>query len=248
MIDTTYFSRLCYEAAVNKTEKDGGINTMGEKTLHQVLKRYYAPDETRHEQPVGRHIADILLEDEIIEVQTAGLYPLKAKIADYLLHTDYRVTVVHPILERKWICWIDPESGSISKRTRSPKKARLIDEMEELVYFLDFLQNDRLRFVFPRLEVQDYRLLNGYGADRKRRSTRYERIPLALLGEDILDCRADFAACVPADLEDPFTARDFASAARMASRPSYAAIKVLCAAGVLAAGEKAGRSQTWYKC
>jgi len=247
MIDTAYFSRLCYEAAANRITRDGGINTMGEKRLHQVLKRYYEPDETRHEQKVGRHIADILRGGEIVEIQTSGLYPLKAKIAAYMADTDYRVTVVHPILARKWVTWIDPETGDMSKRNRSPQKGSLLGELGELIYFTEYLSTGRLRFVFPHLEVSDFRLLDGWSRDRKRGSTRYERVPMALLGEDVLSTPADFSALIPPDLPDPFTARLFARAARIASRPSYAAIKVLCSVGVLAPGEKVGRSQTWLR-
>ena len=247
MIDTAYFSRLCFEAASNRVVRGDGINTMGEKRLHQVLKRYYEADETRHEQKVGRHIADILRGDEIIEVQTSSLYPLKAKIAFYLRETDYRVTIVHPVIERKWVTWIDPATGDMSKRTRSPKKGSLLGELDELVYFAEHLPTDRLRFVFPHLEVSDFRLLDGWSRDRKRGSTRYERVPLALLGEDVLATREDFAACLPEALPDPFTAREFASAAKIASRPSYAAIKALCAAGVLTQGETVGRSRTWHR-
>lgn len=247
MLDQAYFSRLCYEAAVNRTQRDGGINTMGEKRLHQVLKRYYEPDETRHEQKVGRHIADILRGGEIIEVQTGSFFPLKAKIAYYLRETDCCVTIVHPILAKKWVSWIDGETGSVSKRHRSPKKGTLIEAVRELVYLLDHLPNDRLRFVFPVIEAEDYRMLDGWSRDRKRGSTRYERIPLALLGEERLAVPADFAALIPAALTDPFTAAEFGKAARLASRPCYAVIKVLCAMGVIEPGEKQGRSQTWHR-
>ena len=165
-----------------------------------------------------------------------------------LTETDYRVTIVHPVIERKWVTWIDPETGDMSKRNRSPKKGSLLGELDEVIYFADHLSDWRLRFVFPHLEVSDFRLLDGWSRDRKRGSTRYERVPLALLGEDILESQADFAACLPGNLPAQFTAREFAAASRIASRPSYAAIKVLCAAGVLAPGEKIGRSQTWHKC
>lgn len=247
-MDRAYFSRLCYEAAANRITRTGGINTHGEKRLHQVLKRYYEPDETRHEQPVGRHIADIARPGEIVEIQTGSLYPMKAKIAAYLVETDCRITVVHPVIERKWVTWVDPESGEMSKRNRSPKKGSVLGELDELIYFADYLDSGRLTFVFPRLEVSDFRLLDGWSRDRKRGSTRYERIPLDLYGEAVLAERADYAALIPDALaEGEFTAKEFGRAARIASRPSYAAIKVLCAVGVLEAGEKVGRAQTWHR-
>ncbi len=248
MIDTAYFSRLSYEAAAKRAERqEGGINTMGEKRLHRVLKCYYEPDETKHEQTVGRHIADILRGDEIVEIQTAGFFPLKQKISSYLSDTDYRITLVHPIIEKKWISWIDPQDGSISKRSRSPKKGSLLAETKELVYLLDYLPNERLRFVFPRIEVEDYRLLNGWSHDRKRGSVRYERMPIALHGEETLTDRSDFAALLPAELPDGFTARDFITVTRLPSRSAYCVLKVLAAVGVIREGEMQGRSRTWQR-
>lgn len=246
-MDSAYFSRLCYEAAANRITRTGGINTHGEKRLHQVLKRYYEPDETRHEQPVGRHIADIARPGEIVEIQTGSLHPMKAKIAAYLAETDCHVTIVHPVIERKWVTWVEPESGEMSKRNRSPKKGTVLGELDELIYFTEQLTSGRLTFVFPRLEVSDFRLLDGWSRDRKRGSTRYERIPLGLYGEEVLVSAADYASLLPDALpEGDFTAKEFAKAARITSRPSYAAIKVLCAVGVLEPGEKVGRAQTWH--
>ena len=245
MIDAAYFSRLCAESADADAPQGGGINTLAEKRLHRVLKSYYEADETRHEQKVGSYIADILRENEIVEIQTGGLYPLKDKIAFYLRETDYRVTVVHPIFVRKWILWVDPVDGSLSPRHRSPKKGRLIDEADELIYFADLLPSDRLQFVFPLLEVEDYRLLNGWSHDRKRGSVRCERIPLALLGEEVLREQKDFAALLPDGLPACFTAREFAAECRLTSRQSYTVIKLFCALGLLQPAEPQGRSRTW---
>lgn len=247
MVDSAAFSRLCYEAAANRIERDGGINTMGEKRLHMVLKRYYEPDETRHEQAVGHHIADILREGEILEVQTASLYPLKTKIVHYLTETTCRVTVVHPICEKKWVRWIDPEDGSISERRRSPKRQNAITALADLIYLCDFLGESRLSFRLPILEVDDYRLLNGRGPDRKRHSARFERIPVALLGEISLTCAADYAALLPDALPDRFTAADFARQTHVQSRAAYAAVKVLCAVGVIRPDGKEGRAQAYCR-
>lgn len=51
----------------------GGIGTLGEKTLHSVLKYYFEPDASRHEVKVGGFVADILTEDGIIETRRASL-------------------------------------------------------------------------------------------------------------------------------------------------------------------------------
>ncbi|MBR6708736.1 MAG: hypothetical protein IKL84_03560 [Clostridia bacterium] len=246
-MDAARFSRLCYEAAANRTERGSGINTMGEKRLHMVLKRYYAPDETCHEHEVGRYIADILQGDEIIEVQTGSLWPMKAKIEYYLTQTDFRITIVHPILQKRWIRWIDPDEGTISERRRSPKKESIMTALADLIYILPYLTDPRLSLCFPVLEVDDFRLLNGRGAERKSHAARYERIPCALLDEISIRTVDDYRACLPAELPEQFTAPDFARMTKNASRTAYAAVKVLCAVGVLVPDGKIGRAQAYRR-
>jgi len=38
---------------IGQTREREGIGTLKEKTLHAVLKHYYAPDENMHEVPIG---------------------------------------------------------------------------------------------------------------------------------------------------------------------------------------------------
>lgn len=63
-----------FEAAKNKiigqNRDRSGIGTLSEKTVHAVLKNYYAPDEDMHEIPVENCVADIYTGTEIVEIQT----------------------------------------------------------------------------------------------------------------------------------------------------------------------------------
>ena len=49
------------ERIIGKNRERNGIGTLSEKTVHAVLKNYYAPDETQHEIPVEGCVADIFL-------------------------------------------------------------------------------------------------------------------------------------------------------------------------------------------
>ena len=248
MSDTAYFSRLCYEAVTEPPLRDGGINTYAEKRLHRVLKCYYEPDVTRHEQKVGRYFADVLRENEIVEIQTASLHPLKTKIAYYLRETPYQITVVHPVFTKRWIRWLDPDDGSVSAPRRSPKKENAITAAADLVYLCDHLTEPRLRFRFPLLEVEDYRLLNGRSADRKHHSSRYERFPMALLDELTVECPAEYGKLFPADLPQTFTGAEFMRLTRIDSRRAYAALKVFCAVGLLSTEPGEGRARLYLRC
>ena len=45
-----------------------GIGTLGEKTLHRVLKAYFQPDPSKCEVRVGPYVADALTESGIVEI------------------------------------------------------------------------------------------------------------------------------------------------------------------------------------
>lgn len=92
-----------FEAARNKiigkTLKRDGIGTLKEKTVHAVLKNYYAPDEKMHEVPVGNYVADIYTGNAIMEIQNGNFYKIRTKLDAFL--EKYPVTIVYPIPHNK---------------------------------------------------------------------------------------------------------------------------------------------------
>ncbi len=252
-------------------EGDSGaphIGTLREKRLHAAIKRYICPDESCHECPVGelilnvdagkeqkkrRMVADILCKDEIVEVQTGGFFPLRDKVAWYLAHTPYRVTVVHPVAAVKYLSWIDPASGDILSRTRSPKRGRVKDIARELYWLSEFIGDPRFSVRILLLELEEYRMADGWGRDKKRGSSRYERFPTALLGDVTLASPADFALYfLPTQLTEkniegrssPFTAADYARATGIRGKATYSMLRILMRLGfVRETEEKLGRSR-----
>lgn len=101
-----------------------GIGTLSEKTVHAVLKNYYAPDTDMHEIPIENYVADIYTGSEIIEIQT-GLFNAMRKKLDTFLPL-YPVTIVYPIPHIKWLSWIDEETGETSPKRKSPNTATRI--------------------------------------------------------------------------------------------------------------------------
>lgn len=65
------FEQVCIQV-LNNQEKKHGIGTLAEKTVHAVLKAYYAPNSSYCEQKVNDsgYIADIFYDSQIIEIQT----------------------------------------------------------------------------------------------------------------------------------------------------------------------------------
>ena len=94
---------------VGSCRERSGIGTLQEKTIHAVLKAYYAPDESMVEIPVGRYVADIYTGCEITEIQTVHFDNLRKKLEAFL--PDYPLTVVYPIPRIKYLIWMDTETG-----------------------------------------------------------------------------------------------------------------------------------------
>jgi hypothetical protein len=89
------------ETVLATEREQNGIGTLGEKSLHRILKSYYEPLGALHEQKLGRYVADILNEDGVIEIQTRSLSAMRKKLEAFLEVTH--VTVVHPVVHNKWV-------------------------------------------------------------------------------------------------------------------------------------------------
>jgi len=164
----------------------------------------------------------------------------------YLENTDYKVTVVHPIAAVKYMSWIDTEDGSVKSRRKSPKKESLIDVLPELYWLSDMLSDSRLDFCFPFLEMEEYRLLDGWSRDKKRGSNRFERIPTDIL--DIVRLEGNgIEELLPHDMPDEFTRTQISSLLKLKGRKLYNALALLCAVGAVEKGEKKGRSYAYRR-
>lgn len=202
-----------------------GIGTLSEKTVHAILKNYYEPDEDRHEIPIKNYVADIYADGEIIEIQTRQFDKMRGKLTAFL--PLYPVTIVYPIPREKWIIWIDEESGELSKKRKSPLKGTPYTVFPELYKIKMFLKDPNLRLRLVLLDMEEYKLLNGWSKDKKKGASRYDRIPTQLVQEIEIDDPKDFLQFVPYELEGAFTSRDFAKAARISLSLAQVVLNIL---------------------
>ena len=216
-----------------------GIGTLAEKSLHAILKNYYEPNEDRQEIPIENYVADIFADGEIIEIQTRQFDKMRGKLAAFL--PLYPVTIVYPIPHEKWLIWIDEESGSLSKKRKSPRKGNPYLVFPELYKIKAYLKAPNLRLRLVRLDVEEYKLLNGWSKDRKKGASRYDRIPTELVREIELDCPQDFLQFVPFELEGAFTSKEFAAAARIPLSLAQTVLNILYHVEAVARVGKRGR-------
>lgn len=242
------FRRIAGDAARERhVQGTAGFGTMREKRLHAVVKKYLCEDADFHEVGVRdtRFVADVRVDNDIYEVQTGNFYPLKAKIAHYLTATDCTVTVVHPLAVERTVAWVDPADGTVTKPRKVSYRSRPTELLPALYPLLPFLSDPRLRFRLLLLSVDDFRLLDGWSRDRKRGSSRYERIPTDLLDDVTFSSPDDFRRLLPADLPSPFRVSDFSRLSRLRSRAAYAAVRVLAALGIVRATDPIGRAMAF---
>ena len=202
-----------------------GIGTLGEKTIHAVLKNYYAPDCEMQEIPIENFVADIFTGTEIIEIQTRSFNVMRRKLDTFL--KQYPVTIVHPIPRIKWVSWIDEETGETSPKRKSPKTGNPYTAFIELYKIRPYLSNPNLHLKLALLDMEEYRLLNGWSRDKKKGSERYDRIPVKFAEEVCIDRREDYMQFVPYDLPEQFTAKDFAKHAKIPVRLAQTVLLIL---------------------
>lgn len=202
---------------------DSGIGTLGEKSLHATIKQYLEQDPQNREVKIDRFVADICNEDGIFEVQTAGFEKLNAKLSAFL--PNHKVTVVYPVPHIKWVCWVNPVTGQVSQRRKSTKTGQAYDILLEIYRIRPFLNDANFNIKILMLEVEEYRLQDGWSKDGKRGSHRMERMPIRLVEEKDFCKKEDFYTFVPQSLPDVFTLKEYGKAikrsGRIVSRASY---------------------------
>ncbi len=223
------------------SKNNAGIGTYGEKNIHRIIKLYLEPNSNFHEVKICSHIADIMNENGIIEVQTRAFNSLRKKL-DFFLET-YNVTVVYPYPAIKYLCWLDPDTGEVSPKRCSPKRYSPYDAFYELYKIKSYLRNENLHFYFLGLEIEEIRLLNGWGNDKKKGSKRLERIPKKILETLYVKNKKDYKKMIPSDISSPFTSFDFSKSAHISQRAAGYAISCLKEVGII---EKCGMDGRKY--
>lgn len=223
-MDTLRFQTAC-DHVLQLQQKDTFIGTLSEKTTHAILKYYIEPNASFHEIRIGSFFADVKNEQGIFEIQTKQFYRLRNKLPFFL--EEYPVTVVYPIVHHNYLHWIEPETGQIYPPRRSPKIGTIYHVLPELYQIKPFLNHPNFRLKLILLDVSEYRYLDGYGSDRKKRATRCDRIPSALLAEEDFFTQKDYIKFLPNNLPATFTSHDYHLATKLPAKAASTALNIL---------------------
>jgi hypothetical protein len=184
------------------------IGELREGSLHRTLKAWLARPGDRLEVPLEGYVIDLVRADgELVEVQTGGFAPLRAKL-DALLDR-HRMRIVHPVPARRSVVRIDA-AGEVLSRRASPLRPGATAIFEGLVSFPTLLSHPHLT-VEVLLCAEDH-----VRAPAPRRGRRYTRDPGERRLVEVLD-RVELRG--PVDLAglvvlpgEVFTTRELAAA------------------------------------
>lgn len=211
--------------ARNSLQNRHRIGTQSERMVHSTLKYFFEEDEEFHEVKIGRYFADIFKNNHIYEIQTRQLGSLRNKL-DFFLQ-DYKVTIIHPIHHNKWLTWVDPETGETSKKRKSPKTGNEYSAFRELYRIKSHLNHPNLRLRLVLIDVDEYRILNGWSKDRKKGSHRMENIPISIVKILEINSPADYIKLIPPNLPKNYTTKDYRRAAKITQTASCTALNIL---------------------
>lgn len=157
------------------------------------------------------------------------------------------MTVVYPAARTKWLIWLDEATGEATKKRKSPKKGAAYEVFPELYKIKNKLCHPDLTLCIVMPELEEYRFLDGRSKNRKKGSTRYDRIPAEITDELYIRCSGDYQALIPPELERGFTAKDFRAASGLSLYSSRIALNILHSVGTVRRTGKNGHSYVYER-
>lgn len=152
-----------------------------EFSLHRQLKEAYCSPADETEVSLGNYRIDVVTETALVEIQSSSLSAIRHKIQQLL--KNHAVTVVKPIIGRKWILKQDRRGGKLLSKRLSPKKGNPLTVFDELVYFTKVFPHPRLTLETPVVSVEELRY-PGHGRRRRRRDNDFRVEDLRLVSID----------------------------------------------------------------
>jgi hypothetical protein len=215
---------------------------MGETSLHEAIKRWYAHPGDRLEAWVDGYLIDIVRDDQLIEIQTGNFSAIKAKLENLVRH--HPVRLVHPIAQTKWIVRLDARGGRVSRR-RSPRRGRVEDLFLELVYIPHLMNEPKFSLEALMVHSEEELIDDGRGSWRRRRWSVNDRRLLDVVGRAAFSEPADLRELLPEALPKEFTTQELAENLRMRASIAQKMTYCLRHMGVLDTIGKRGRARLY---
>ncbi len=224
---------------IGEQEPANGIGTLREMSLHASLKDYYAQPGDHLEVPIAGYLIDIERGKELFEIQTANFGSLKSKL-DVLLD-DFQVTIVYPIARERWIRRVSTDGEVISRR-KSPKRGRVEQLFDELIYIPQYLRRENLSVDALMIQDEITWLDDGRGSWRRKGWSVQDRRLLSILERHPFSGPVDYLALIPETMTGGFTNRDLAESLNLPIRLAQKMSNCLRRMGLIEQLGKSGRA------
>ena len=181
---------------------------MYKSSLHSSIKDWYSLRGDRLEARVENYIIDIVRNDLLIEIQTRNFSAIKGKLRSLI--SNYSVRLVYPIAERKWIVRVSRSNGEMVSRRRSPKRGKLTDLFDELVWIPHLAGEDNFSIEVLMIEEEEIWCADGKGSWRRRGVSIKDRKLIDVVEKIRFVNREDFLRFLPKDIDQTFTNKSLA--------------------------------------
>jgi hypothetical protein len=187
------------------------IGTLQEKSLHAALKQRYAKPGDEIEAKFEGYSIDIKRgtgkRTRLIEIQTRSFSSIKPKLMKLL--PKYKITLVHPVAQEKWIARYDTDGVLLSRR-RSPRRGCVEDIFKELVYLPSLVLHPNLRLEVVLVCEEEVQRTDGKGSWRRKGHSIYDRKLIEILRVQTFANAGDWLRLLPGTLPDQFTNQELA--------------------------------------
>lgn len=189
------------------------IGLENEGSLHAELKRWYAIPGDRLEVKVGEFYIDILRDKTLIEIQTRNFYAMKKKLTKLL--EKYRVRIVHPIAENKYILKLDAEGSKVLSTRKSPKRGNKYDVFNEIMRITELIKVENLSIEILIIDEEEIRKEDGKGSWRRGGVSIADRRLIEVKEKIKLQQIQDYKQFIPENMDMPFSNKMLSKAAKI---------------------------------
>jgi hypothetical protein len=183
---------------------------MSESKLHSSIKELYSKQGGQEEVLIDGYLIDVVLNEELIEIQTHNFSALKNKLQQLL--KNHRVCLVHPIPQEKWIVRVSTNEERVIGRRKSPKHGQIEDLFYELVSFPQLALHTNFTLEVLLTREEEYWQKDGAGSWRRKGWHIINRSLLDVIKNKNLKSRQDYIDLLPPTLPQPYTTLQLSSA------------------------------------
>ncbi len=193
-----------------------GIGQLNEQGLHASLKDYYAGPDGQVEVSVHGYIIDVVINDQLIEIQTGNFSSIQSKLTSLVPH--HPVRLVYPISVEKWLVKLPVVESETSKRRKSPKPGHEVALFGELVSFPKLMLEPNFSLELVLIQEEEIQRYNGKKRWRRRGWETVDRRLIRVLEQKTFKNPYQLSRLLPGTLTTEFTTLDIAEQLTVSSK------------------------------